>query len=160
LRKFEIELKWAVAYNVLFILWTAMEKALGWHDSLVGHQLIYTNLFLLAVIPVYVLAIRDKRKNYYHGQISWAQGFISGTVMSVFAAIINPVALSLAFQVISPDYFHNISAYYIAHHHFSPEKAAQYFSLKSYIIQNTSSGISSGVLFSALIALAVKTKPL
>jgi hypothetical protein len=158
-RKFEIELKWAVAYNVLFILWTALEKALGWHDVRVGMQPIYTNLFFLAVVPLYAVALLDKRKNCYHMQMTWAQGFISGTIMSVIAALINPVALSVSYQAVSPDFLANISHYYIVNHHFTAEKAAHYFSLRSYIIQNTSAGISFGVLISAVVALFVKSKP-
>jgi len=158
LRKFEIEIKWAVAYNIVFILWTVLEKALGWHDVRVGVQPLYTNLFFLAIVPIYVLELRDKRKNCYTAHMTWAQGFISGTIMSVIAALINPIALSISYEVISPEFLHNISRYYIEHHHFTAEKAAQYFSLRSYIIQNTSAGISFGVLISAIVALSVKSK--
>jgi hypothetical protein len=158
MKKFSIEFKWGIIYTAVYLLWMVLEKAIGLHDSHIEKEIQYTNFFILLLIPVFILALRDKKTNYYHGNLNWTQAFLSGVIVAVIAAILSPLAQYIVFNFISPDFFKNITEYYISRKQITPEKAAAYFSLKSYIIQNTSFGISISVIISAIVALFVKSK--
>jgi len=49
-----------------------------------------------------VLALRDKKLNFYNGQMSWTQGFISGVIVSVVVAILAPLAQYVTHEFITP----------------------------------------------------------
>jgi hypothetical protein len=42
---------------------------------------LYTNIFGLIALGIYILAIRDKRNNYFKGIITCRQGFVTGIVL-------------------------------------------------------------------------------
>ena len=76
MKKFAIEIKWGVIFTIISLIWVFLEKSLGWHDEHIAQHAIYTNLFAIVAIVVYVLALIDKRKNFYQGKMNWSQGFM------------------------------------------------------------------------------------
>lgn len=156
--KFTIEFKWALVFAFVNICWMALEKAVGLHNEHVGRQVMYTNLFVLAAIPVYFLEMRDKKQNFYKGNMTWTQGFLSGVIASVIIAALSPAVQFVAFNWISPDFFENIRHHYVSHKIMTPGKAKAYFNTRSYNLQAISGGISLGVIISAVVALFVKSK--
>ena len=54
MNKFKIELKWGVYFTIAALAWMYVEKALGWHDELISKHAIYTNIFAIVAIAVYV----------------------------------------------------------------------------------------------------------
>lgn len=156
MKKFSIEFNWAIIYTLASLLWTVLEKALGFHDKYIGSQMIFVWLFGLVAIPVYFLALNDKKKNFYNGTASWTQLFLSGVVLSVFVALMSPLALYISLELISPDFIKNSVGYFVEIKKMPLEKATMFFSFRSLVIQGISNGISVGVLISALIALFIK----
>jgi len=80
MKNFYIELKWAAIFVCALFVWMYIEKLTGLHDVHIAKHLIYTNLFAIIAIAIYVLALRDKKQHFYNGLMSWKQGFISGIV--------------------------------------------------------------------------------
>lgn len=154
--KFRIEIKWAIIFTVATILWMIFEKSMGWHDTLIAKHAIYTNLFALIAITVYVLALLDKRKLDYNGKMTWKQGFVSGIILSVIVALLSPFAQYVTHTMISPDYFPNIIAYVVESGKMSQEAAENYFSLNSYILQSVFGALTMGIVTSAIVAIFVK----
>ncbi|MEO2064677.1 MAG: DUF4199 domain-containing protein [Christiangramia sp.] len=158
MKKFAIEIKWGIIFTIVALLWMFLEKQLGWHDELIAKQAIYTNFFGIIAIIVYVLAIRDKKKNFYQGDMTWTQGFISGMVVSVVVAILSPLAQYISLEVISTEYFPNVIDYAVENGKMTPENAEAYFNLKSYIIQSFFFSLVVGIVTSAIIALFLRSR--
>ncbi|MCM4158091.1 DUF4199 domain-containing protein [Gramella sp. AN32] len=158
MKNYSIEIKWGVIFTVVTLLWMLLEKALGWHDELIAEQAIYTNLFGLVAIALYVFALLDKRKNFFHGEMSWTQGFISGVILSIIVAILSPIAQYISLEIISPEYFNNIIDYSVEEGRMSRENAEDYFNLTSYIIQSFFFAIAVGIITSAIVALILRKK--
>lgn len=158
MNKFSIEIKWGIIFTIAALVWMYIEKALGWHDELISKHAIYTNIFAVVAIVVYVLALRDKKLNYYNGQMTWTQGFISGVIVSVVVAILAPLAQYVTHEFITPNYFENVIAYSVENDMMNQEGAEAYFSLTSYMMQAAFGALAMGVVTSAIVALFVKSK--
>lgn len=158
MEKFKIELKWAVIFSIGLLIWMYFEKTMGWHDEKVKFQPIYTMLFGIISILIYILALQNKKKNYYNNKIDWKQGFLSGAILSLLVAIFTPVVLYITFEYISPDYFTNIINYKIENSKMTLEDAEKYFSLSNYMYTNTFSTLSNGIVISAIISYFIKSK--
>ena len=68
------EVKWAVIFSIMGLLWMVLEKLCGLHGKYIDYQLYLTNIFAIPAIWVMVLALKDKKKNGYNGQITYMQG--------------------------------------------------------------------------------------
>jgi len=158
MKKFSIEIKWGVIFTVISLLWMYLEKGLGWHDENIAQHAIYTNLFGIVAIILYVAALLDKRKNFYHGKMNWSQGFISGIVVSTVVAVLSPLAQFLTFEFITPNYFDNVIEYSVENGAMTRAAAEEYFNLTSYIIQSFFFALVVGVVTSAIVAYFVKKK--
>jgi len=158
MKKFSIEIKWGIIFTVISLLWMFLEKGLGWHDENIAQYAIYTNLFAIVAIALYVVGLLDKRKNFYHGKMTWSQGFISGIVISVVVAILSPLGQYITHEFITPDFFPNVIAYTVESGAMTREAAEEYFNLTSYIIQSFFFALVVGVVTSAIVAYFVKTK--
>ncbi len=158
MKKFAIEIKWAIIFSIATLLWIFMEKSLGWHDELIAKQAIYTNFFAIVAIAIYVLAIWDKRKNFFHGKMTWTQGFISGIILSAIVAILSPLVQYISTKIISPDYFTNAIDYAVENGRMSLESAEGFFNMKSYILQGFFTALGMGTVTSAIVALVLRKK--
>lgn len=158
MKNFTIEIKWAVIFAIATLIWMAIEKAVGLHDIHIAKHPIYTNIFAFVAITLYVLALRDKKKNFFNGQMDWKQGFISGIILTSFIAVLSPLTQFIISTIITPDYFKNIIAYSVEHKLLTEEAATNYFNLKSYIMQGIFGALSMGVVTSAIVAYFIKTK--
>lgn len=158
MKKFSIEIKWGVIFSVVSLLWMFLEKGLGWHDENIAQHAIYTNIFAIVAILLYVFALLDKRKNFYNGKMTWTQGFVSGIIISVVVAILSPLAQYITHEFITPDYFTNVIDYSVESGAMTREAAEEYFNLKSYIIQSFFFALVVGVVTSAIVAFFVRRK--
>lgn len=156
MNKYQLEIKWAVIFSLATLAWMFLEKTLGWHDEYIGKHAIYTNLFALVAITIYVLALLDKRKTAYNGKMNWQQGFISGIILSIVIAIFSPIVQYITSTTISPDYFPNAIKYIVDSGKMSQETAESYFNLKSYVLQGVFGAFSMGIVTAAIVAFFVK----
>ncbi|HEY0046227.1 MAG TPA: DUF4199 domain-containing protein [Flavobacterium sp.] len=157
MRNFKIEFKWGIIFTIISMLWSLLEKSVGLHDEHIADHPIYTNLFAIVAVITYVVAIKDKKKNHYHGEMTWTQGFLSGLIMSVIIALLAPLAMYITFKYISPDYFKNIIEYTVDKKIHTRQAAESFFTLKGYILQGIFGGLSMGVVTAAIVSLFVKT---
>ena len=158
MKRFAIEIKWGIIFSVISLLWMYLEKDLGWHDELIAKHAIYTNFFGIVAIIIYVLALLDKRKNFFKGKMNWSQGFISGIVVSIVVAILTPLAQYITHAFITPEYFPNIIDHAVERGSMTREAAEEYFNLTSYILQSFFFALVVGVVTSAVVALFVRKK--
>ena len=156
--KITIEIKWGVIFTLLALLWMVFEKAMGWHDLYIDKHAIYTNFFGIIAVLVYFLAIREKKRNFYNGEMTWRQGFVAGLILTIVVTLLAPLSQFITSTYITPDYFNNVIAYSVENNIMKQEQAEAYFNLKSYIIQATFGALVLGVVTSAAIAWFVKNK--
>lgn len=158
MKTLKIELKWAVLFAIMMLLWMLMEKLVGLHDKHIDKHMIYSNFVAIPAILMYVFALLDKRKNFYNGVMSYGQAFTSGVIMSLFIAVLTPLTQYITSTVITPDYFTNVTEYAVAEGMMTQTEAEGYFNLQNYIIQATLFAPIMGVITTALVALFVKKK--
>lgn len=158
MRNFKIEFKWALIFIAALLVWMYIEKATGLHDTYIAQHLIYTNLFALIAISVYVLALRDKKLHFFNGKMNWKQGMISGVIISIIVALLTPLAQYIINTYISPAYFDNMIAYAVENGKMTSQNAQAFFNLKSYILQSTFFALAMGVVTSAIASFFIKSK--
>ncbi|HET8839661.1 MAG TPA: DUF4199 domain-containing protein [Flavobacteriaceae bacterium] len=159
MKKFKIELKWAIIFTLIFLAWMSFEHLMGWHGESIEKQATYTNLFGILAIIVYVLAVREKREKYYHEIMTWQQGFLSGSVLSVIIAAFTPVSQYIVHTFISPEFFQNLIDYSVAHTSMQEDAAEQYFNLSTYMFQSAFFSLSFGIVTAAVVAWFLKKEP-
>lgn len=158
MKKYAVELKWGILFSLLSIVWMIVEKTVGLHDKYIDKQAIYTNLFAIVAFIIYFLALIDKKKSFNNGEMTWKQGFISGIVLSFVISLLNPLVQYIISVFITPDYFANAIKNAVDKKHMTQTVADSYYSLKSFILQGTSGGLSMGVITGAIVAYFVQTK--
>ena len=158
MKKFKIEFKWAIIMSIMFLAWMTLEKQLGFHDEKIKWQMFFTMLIVFPNLILYYIAINDKKKNFYRGEINWKQGFISGVVISFIYIIFSPIIQFITHEFITPNYFDKLITLSVESKRLSLEEAKNYFNLTSYIWQNISGGLSSGIVIGAIIAYILKSK--
>lgn len=156
--KFKIEIKWAIIFLIMGLVWMVLEKAIGLHDVHIDKHPIYTNLVAIPSIAIFVFALLDKRKNNYNGSMTYVQSLVSGIVISVIIAVFSPLTQYIISTYITPDYFANAIKYSVEKGGSTQEKAEAFFNLENYMMQAAFGGLIMGVITSAIVSVFVKKK--
>jgi len=155
----KLELRWAVIFTLAMWVWMLIERLFGLHSTRIEEHAIYTNVFAIVAITIYVLALRDKRDRVYGGLISWGQAFKCGLLISVFVALLTPLSQWVIHTLISPHFFTNMADYAVQNGLMEATAAAQYFSLQSYMLQAVLGAFVMGLLTSLVVAFFVRRTP-
>jgi hypothetical protein len=158
MKNYKTEIKWAFIFSAMFLLWMVMEKLAGLHDRHLDKQQFVTMLILIPALIIYVFAIKDKKQNFYKGNITYKQSFISGLMLTLFVVLLSPINQFITSYIITPDYFANVIAHTVKSGIFTEEQAEAQFNIKNYIITSIVGGLVTGVVFSAIISIFTKSK--
>ncbi len=159
MKNIKIEIKWAIIFVIISLLWMLLEKLVGLHSVHIDKHMYLTNLFAIPAIIVYVLALKGKKEKDFNGQMPYKQAFISGLIITAIVALFAPLTQWIISTVITPEYFPNVIAYSVeSGYHKSLEEAEAYFNLKNYVVQSVIGAFVMGVLTSAIVAFFVRTK--
>ena len=158
MNKIAIEIKWGIIFTITGLAWMYLEKMLGWHDELIGKHPIYSMLFSIIAIVIFVLALRDKKANYFQNEMDWKQGFLSGSIVALVVTLLSPISQYITSEIISPNYFQNAINYAVENNRMKLEDAQAFFNLKSYMFQAAFGGLSMGIVTSAIVAFFIKSK--
>lgn len=158
MKKYAIEIKWAILFAVIQLLWMFGERISGFHDENIAKHALVTNFFAIVAIAVYVVALLDKRKNYFKGKMTWIQGFMSGLIITLGVTILTPLTQYLTVEVITPYYFENMIDYVVKNGVKDIDEAESYFNLKSYMIQSIIFAPVMGLVTSAIVALFTRKR--
>lgn len=153
------EIKWAIAFVVMTLLWITFEKFGGFYTDRLAYHAIVTNFIAIPAILVYVLALREKKYKDYAGTMSFKQGLISGLIITAIVTFISPLTQYLVSVVIAPEYFPNVIALSVKEGKMTLEQANDYFNLKSYIIQGLIGAPIMGTVTTLIVAFFLKSKP-
>ncbi len=154
-----IEIKWALIFVVVSMLWMLGERLAGLHSTHIDKHSVLTNLFAVPAILIYYLAIRDKKLNYYHGKMRFMPGLWSGIYLSLIVTLFVPITQYITSVIITPEYFPNAIAYTVNSGQMNQIEAEKYFSLSNYIFRSMISAPILGVVTSAFVTIFIRTKP-
>lgn len=159
MKNLKIEIKWAIIFSIIGLLWMLLEKLVGLHSTHIDKHMYLTNLFAIPAIIVMVLALKDKKRDFYAGQMNYKQGLISGIILSVFIALLSPLTQWITSTIITPEYFPNVIAYSVETGYYkSIEEAEAYFNLKNYIVQSTIGALLMGIITTAIAMIFIRSK--
>lgn len=157
--KIIIEIKWAILFIIMGLLWMVLEKVTGLHGKYIDYQMYLTNLFAIPAIIVMVMALKDKKVKYYHGNMTYKQGLISGVILSLFIAFLSPLSQWIISYVITPEYFPNVIKRSVELGYFSSTaEAASNFNYPNYAKQSAIGALVMGILTTAIAMIFVRTK--
>ena len=152
MRKFKIEIKWAAIFFMATLCWMLLERLLGLHDQYIEKHAIYTNFFAVIAITVYVLALLNKRKQYYQGSMNYWQGVQTGLWLTLFIVILVPLGQYLTHTLITPDYFKHVTELAVNNNQMTLTDAQAYFSLPHYIRLSLIMTAVMGIITSIVVA--------
>ena len=159
MRTIGIEIKWAIIFSVMGLVWMVLEKLSGLHSTYIDYHLYLTNLFAIPAIWVMVLALKDKKMNFYNGQMSYQQGLISGIILSVGITLLSPLTQWITSYIITPEYFPNVIKRSVELGYFKTTAAAEAnFNYKNYALQGMIAAFVMGVVTTAISMLFIRTK--
>lgn len=159
MKNVKIEIKWAIIFSIVGLIWMVLEKITGLHGKYIDFHLYLTNLFAIPAIIVMVMALEDKKKNFYGEKITYKQGLISGIILSVFIALLSPLTQWITSFVITPEYFPNVikRSVELGYYKTSAEAEAN-FNYPNYAIQGAIGALVMGIVTTAIIMIFLKTK--
>jgi len=158
MKEFRLELKWALIFTVMTLLWMAGEKAAGLHDRYLDKHLILTNLIAIPSLVIYYLAMHEKKRSFYGGSMSFKEGMRFGLVMSLMIALLAPLTQYVISTWISPQYFPDIIRMVVEQRKMTHEQAEAYFSLGNYMKQSAYGSLIMGIVTSAIMAAILKSR--
>lgn len=158
MKKVKIEIKWAVIFIVALLVWMLLEKTLGWHDEKIADHYWLTFFFIPFAFLMFILALREKRRRYYNNQMTWLQGFKTGFLISIFVALLSPLAQFITHNYITPEYFNNVIEYSVTNDLMTLKKANAYFNLTNYMWQSALGALIMGTFTAALTAIFMRRK--
>lgn len=159
MNKFKIELKWALIFAIMTLLWMVLEKVTGLHGKYIDYHLYLTNLYAIPAIWVMVLALKDIKKSFYSGQMTYRQGLISGVIISIIIALISPLTQWIISYVITPEYFPNVIKRSVEIGYFKTTAEAEAnFNYPNYAKQSAIGALIMGIMTTAIAMIFIKSK--
>lgn len=158
MKSIKIEIKWGILFVLVGLIWMVFEKAMGWHDVHIDKHETYTLFMAPIAISIYVLALLDKKRNFFGGKMSYKQGFIAGLIITLVVFLLSPLSQYITSTYITPDYFNNAIDYSVSSGKMERQAAEDYFNLKSYMMQSMIGAAIMGLITAAIVAFFVRTK--
>lgn len=160
MKNIKIEIKWAIIFTVVALLWMVLEKLCGLHGKYIDYHLYLTNLFAIPAIIVMVMALKDKKNSFYGGQMNYKKGLISGIILSVFIAFLSPAYQWITSFVITPEYFPNVikRSVELGYYKATAEAEAN-FNYRNYAIQGAIGALVMGIITTAFAMIFIRTRP-
>lgn len=154
-----IELKWAIIFSLVTLLWMVLEKVSGLHDQYIDYHMYLTNLFAIPAIVMMVMALKEKKKVFYQGQMSYAKGLKSGVILSVIIALISPLTQWITTFVITPEYFPNVIKRSVELGFYPDIAAAEaYFNFENYVMQSFIGALMMGIITTLIAMIFIRSK--
>jgi hypothetical protein len=157
-KKISVEIKWALIFAVMQMLWMLLERLVGLHSEHIDKHPVYTNFIAIPSILIYFFALYEKRIKCYGDYMPWKNGFLSGLIMTVFITLLTPLILYISVTFITPDFFSNAIKYAVATEKSVQADAEKYFSFGNYLVQSLIGAPLMGILTSAVVAVFTRGK--
>lgn len=157
--KIKIEIKWAFIFILMSLVWMVLEKLAGLHGKYIDYHMYLTNLYAIPAVIIFILALKDKKQNFYNGNMNFKQGFVSGLIITLIVAAFAWLTQWIISNIISPEYFPNVIKRSVEIGYYkTTQEAEANFNYKNYAISSTIASLVMGIITSAIVAFFVRTK--
>ena len=157
MEKFKIEFKWASIFTAINLVWIYIEKYLGLHDEYIDYHSIVGLVMILPLIFVIYMSLKQKKHEYYKGEMTWQKAFASGALLSLLIAGLSPGPIYVMSEFVSPDFFEIILSKGISKG-IPEEFANQLYNLDAYIKNAIFFYLAFGIMISAVVGLVIKKR--
>lgn len=155
----KIEIKWAILFSIMGLVWMLLEKLSGLHSRYIDYHLYLTNLFAIPAIWFMVLALKDKKTIFFFGKITYTEGVKSGIILSLMIALLSPLTQWITSYIISPEYFPNVIKRSVEIGYFKTTAEAEAnFNYPNYAIQGTIASFLMGMITTIIAMIFIRTK--
>jgi hypothetical protein len=159
MKRIKIELKWAIIFSVVGLLWMVLEKLCGLHGKYIDYHLYLTNLFAIPAIIVMVMALNNIKKRFYGGKMSYRQGLVSGIILTAFIALFSPLTQWITSYGITPEYFPNVIKRSVELGYYATTAEAEAnFNYQNYAVQGVIGALAMGFVTTAIAMIFIRTK--
>jgi hypothetical protein len=159
MKKLNIEIKWAIIFSLAGLIWMVIEKVSGLHSTYIDYHLYLTNLFAIPAIWIMVLALKNKKRVDYNGNMDYKQGLISGILLSTFIAILSPATQWITTYIITPEYFPNVIKRSVELGYFKTTAEAEAnFNYANYAQQGAIGALVMGILTTLIAMIFIRSK--
>lgn len=158
MKKIYIEFKWAIIFTIALLLWILLEKTMGWHEAQIENFWWLTLFFVPFAILLYLLGVREKRRRVYNGKMTWWQAIQSGVILSIFIALLSPLAQYITHNYITPQYFNNVIEYSVTNDFMTRTKTNEFLNINSYIWQSAFGALVLGIATAFIVSFFVRKK--
>lgn len=159
MKNLKIEIKWAIIFSLVGLLWMVLEKLCGLHGKYIDYHLYLTNLFAIPAIIMMVMALKEKKNKFYSGTMNYKQGLISGIVLSGIITLLSPLTQWITSFVITPEYFPNVIKRSVELGYYNTTADAEAnFNFKNYVIQGAIGALVMGIITTAIAMIFIRTK--
>ena len=157
MKKLPIELKWALIISGADLVWTLIERILGWHSTHIENHENLQMYFLIPLVLLLFFALREKRLVDWDDNMTWMEGLRSGFVIAIFVTLLTPLVDWLSYNVISPDYFENFINDRIERGYVDDfEEGLEEYGFSRYAVLSSIGHFFSTLMLSALASLFAK----
>ncbi|MGO3181781.1 MAG: DUF4199 domain-containing protein [Aequorivita sp.] len=158
MKKIYIELKWAVIFTIAILCWMLLEKTMGWHEEQIVDRYWFTLFFVPFALLLYLSAMREKRRRVYDRKMTWLQGFISGVILTIFIALLSPLAQYISHNYITTEYFNTVAEHSVTNDLMTKTLANDLLNINNYILQSFFGALGLGIPTAAIVAFFVRKK--
>lgn len=159
MKNLKIEVKWAIIFSMVALCWMVLEKVSGLHGKYIDYHLYLTNLFAIPAIIVMVKALKEKKSVFYSGNMSYKQGCISGTILSIFIALLSPLTQWITTYIITPEFFPNVIKRSVETGYYKTMAEAEaFFNYQNYAQQGMIGALVMGIITTAIAMLFLRSK--
>ncbi len=158
MKKFAIEIRWAIRYIFVYIAWIFLEKYSGAYDAHIDNYFLFSFGFYILAFLLYLMAIKEKKTSYFGNNMDWKQGTISGIYMTAFIAILMPFAQIVIHKAIATEFFPNMIKRSLASKNANPEAIRDYFSFPDYITHTIFLTLSIGMIYAAVASRVLRNR--
>jgi len=163
--KSNIELRYALIIASLLFVWVSLEYIFGLQDKYIAYHPIIANFAVIIPVIGTVLAIRSKKVNTWEGEMSYWQGFLSGLLVSSYAAVFWVIGLFIFFTLVNPHFFDEMIKYSVSRADIlgldstdAAIHARHFFNMPSYLLQSFVGVFIIGAITTLVASFIFKSK--
>lgn len=157
MKQYRTEIKWALIFAVVSLTWVLAERLIGLHDKYLDIQQNTALLFFIPMIVIYFLSVYEKKRKFYHGDMTYLQGLGSGLFLTVGILTLTPFIQFISNYIISPDYFKNVISFVVRNGTQTREEAETYFTFGHFLFTNMMEKTITGAVFAAFAPIVAKS---
>jgi len=147
----------AITYFILFIVWKACEKLLGFHDGNINLYPVISDLILIPIIIIYSVGFKSLRIGL-GGKIKFINALGFGLMASLFIVALTPMSVWIFDQFLNPNFYATMIQYQVKNHLSTLEIAQQSFNHENFKQSCLIGNIVTGSILSVILAFLSSKK--